>query len=93
MSENILNNLNTGLNKPFGFNIIPERTMQQVKESALNLLKDVVKPITDIGVGKEEVLDGTLSKKIKSYQNIINSVNNNMSAIDQNSYRTLDIKT
>ena len=94
MSDNFLNNsLNTGLNKPFGFNILPERTMKQVKDSAVNLLKDVVKPIASIGEGKEKILDGTVSRQIDTYQRIINSVNHNMTAVDKNAYKSLDIKS
>ena len=95
MADNFLNNnlLNTGLNKPFGFNILPERTMKQVKESAVNLLKGVVRPITEIGEGKEKILDGSVAKQINTYQKLINSVNNNMSAADKNAYRALDFKS
>ena len=69
MAENFLNNnsLNT-FNKPFGMNVIPERTLQQVKESAVNLMKDIAKPITELGLGKENIFDGTVAKKIKTYQ-------------------------
>ncbi len=94
MSENFFNNsLNTGFNKGFGFNVIPQRTIQQVKESAVNLLKDVVKPITEIGSGKEAVLDGSVQKQLNTYNRIINAVNNNMSASDKYAYRSLDIKS
>ena len=89
------NSFNTGLNRPFGFNILPERTMKQVKESAVNLLKDVVKPLTlaDIDENKEKIIDGTLYKQIDTYQKIINSVNSNMTAVDKNAYRSLDFKS
>ena len=93
MSNNFLN-LNTNLNKPFGFNnIFPERTMKQVKDSALNLLKGMVKPITDIGMGKEQILDGTVERQIISYQKLINSVNTNMNSVDINAYKSLDVKS
>ena len=93
MSENFFNkSINTSLNKPFGMNIIPERTMQQVKESALNLLKDVVRPITDIGVGKEEVLNGSIAAQIITYNNVANMVMSTMAAADDKNHRTLDIK-
>ena len=94
MSENFFNNsFNSGLNRSFGFNIIPERTMKQVKESAVNLLKDVVKPLTEIGTGKEGILDGSVQKQLTTYNKIINAVNNNMSAADAYAYRSLDIKS
>lgn len=94
MAENFFqNSVNSGLNKSFGFNVIPERTMKQVKDSAVNLIKDVVKPITDIGVGKEEILDGTVAGKIQTYQNFINLVNNTTAAVDSKTYRSLDIKS
>lgn len=94
MAENFFNNsLNTNLNKPFGFNVFPERTMKQVKESAVNLLKDVVKPLTEIGQGQEKILDGTVAHQIGVYQKLINSVNMNMTAIDNNTFRSLDIKS
>ena len=91
MADNFLN-LNTNLNKPFGFKL-PERTIKQVKDSALNLLKGVVKPLTEIGMGKEQILDGTVEKQIISYQKIINSVNTNMNAVDKYAYKSLDVKT
>ena len=94
MSENFFNNsLNTNFNRSFGFNILPERTMKQVKESAKNLLKDVFKPITEIGTGKEAVLDGSIHRQLNTYNKIINAVNNNMAAVDKNLYRSLDIKS
>ena len=95
MANNFINNNGLGsmFNKPFGFNIFPERTMRQVKESAFNLLKDVVKPITSIGEGKEDILNGVVSKEINTYQNIINSIYNNMSAVDKNAYKSLDFKS
>lgn len=93
MPENFLNNaLNTGLKNPFKFTF-PKRTMRQVKESALNLLRDVAKPIIDIGVGKENILNGSVAKEINSYQRIINSVNMNMAASDVYFNKSLDIKS
>ena len=64
MADNFLN-LNTNLNKPFGFTL-PERTIKQVKDSAVNLLKGFVKPITEIGVGKEQILDGTVDEEAEA---------------------------
>ena len=94
MTENFLNSsLNNSFKRSFGLNVIPERTIQQVKDSALNMLKDVVKPITDIGAGKEAVLDGSLDKQIGVYQRIINAVNMNMNALDTNKFKSLDIKS
>ncbi len=91
MAENFFNNsLNTGLNFKF---TLPERTMRQVKESAVNLLKDVVRPITNIGVGKEDILNGSAAKEINSYQKLINSVNMNMAAQDIYFNKSLDIKS
>lgn len=93
MADNFLNNsLNTGFKNPFGFTF-PERTMRQVKESALNLLKDVAKPIINIGKGKEDVLDGSVAKEINTYKKIINSVNMNMAASDVYFNKSLDIKS
>lgn len=94
MSENFFNNsLNTNLNKPFGRNLFPERTMKQVKDTAVNLLKDIVKPITDIGSGREAVLDGSLQKEISTYNKILNSVSNTMAAADKNAFKSLDVKS
>ena len=94
MTENFLNSsLNNSFRRNFGFNVIPERTIEQVKDSALNMLKDVVKPITDIGAGKEAVLDGSLDRQLGIYQRIINAVNMNMNAADINNFRSLDIKS
>lgn len=93
MAENFFNSsLNTGLNNPFGFKL-PERTMRQVKESAVKLLKDVVKPLTDIGVGKEDILNGSVAKEINLYNKLINSVSMNMAATDVNFNKSLDIKS
>ena len=92
MSENFFNNLNAGLNNPFKFTF-PERTMRQVKESALNLLKDVAKPIIEVGAGKEDILNGSVSKEINTYQKMINSVNMNMAAADVYFNKSLDIKS
>ena len=92
MAENFFKNLNSGLNNPFNFNL-PERTIRQVKDSAVNLLKDVVKPITDIGIGKEDILNGSVEKEINTYQRIINSVNMNMAAQDAYYNKSLDIKS
>ena len=93
MAENFLNNsLHTGYNNPFGF-VFPERTMRQVKESAINLLKDVARPIIDIGVGKEDILNGSVAKEINTYQKMINSVNMNMAASDVFFNKSLDIKS
>ena len=93
MSENFFNNsLNTGFNNPFKFTY-PERTMRQVKESAINLLKDVAKPIINIGVGKEDILNGSVAKEINTYQKMINSVNMNMAASDAYFNKSLDIKS
>ena len=93
MPENFLNNaLNTGFKNPFKFSF-PKRTVKQVKDSALNLLKDVAKPIIDIGVGKENILDGSVMKEINSYQRIISSVNMNMAASDIYFNKSLDIKS
>ena len=94
MAGNFFNNsLNTNLNKPFGFNFLPERTMKQVRESAVNLLKDVVKPLTDIGQGQEKILDGTIPHQIETYKRLINTVNMNMTSIDTNTFRSLDFKS
>ena len=94
MTENFLNSsLNSNFTRNFSFNFLPERTIQQVKESAVNMFKDVVKPITDIGIGKEAVLDGSLDKQINTYQKIINAVNMNMNALDTNRFRSLDVKS
>ena len=93
MSENFFNNsLNTGLNNRFRFTF-PERTMRQVKESALNLLKDVAKPIINIGEGKEDILNGSVAKEISTYQKMINSVNSSMAASDAYFNKSLDIKS
>lgn len=94
MAENFFNSsLNNSFNKRFGFNIIPERTMRQVKDSAINMFKDAVKPITNIGKGKEAIFDGSLVKQINTYQKIINAVNMNMNALDAQIFRSLDIKS
>lgn len=93
MTENFFNsNLNTHLGSSFGFNI-PKRTIKQVKDSAINLLKDIIKPITNIGLGKEAVFDGSLAKELSNYNRIINSVNSTMSAADSNTFRSLNIKS
>lgn len=93
MSDNFFKNgFNSTLNKPFGFNIIPERTMQQVKESAVNLIKDVVTPASKYDESLDKIIDGTINRQINVYQNIINSVNNNMASADKNAYKSLDVK-
>ena len=93
MANNFFNNLlNTNLNKTFNFTF-PERTMRQVKESAINLLKDFAKPVTDIGLGKEDILNGSVLHEIDTYQRIINSVNMNLAASDKNFNNSLDIKS
>ena len=92
MSDNFFKNLNTGFNNPFKFTL-PRRTMRQVKERAINLLKDVAKPIIDIGVGKEDILNGIVAKEINTYQKMINSVNMNMAASDVYFNKSLDIKS
>ena len=94
MSGNFFNSsLNDNMNGFSRFNLFPERTMRQVKESAVNLLKNVVKPITDIGMGKEQILDGTVERQINSCSKLINSINLNMNAVDKNAYRSLDVNT
>ena len=93
MAENFFNNsLNTGLNNPFRFKF-PEHTMRQVKDSAVKLLKDVVKPITEIGIGKEDILNGSVAKEINLYNKLINSVSMNMAASDATFNKSLDIKS
>lgn len=93
MPENFLNNaLNTGFKNPFKFTF-PKRTMRQVKDSAINFLKDVAEPIINIGVGKENILDGSVMKEINTYQRIISSVNMNMAASDLCFNKSLDIKS
>lgn len=94
MSENFFNNsLNTNLNGAFRRNLFPERTMKQVKDTAVNLLKDIVKPITDIGSGRETVLDGSLQKQLNTYNKILNSVTSTMAAADKNAFKSLDVKS
>ena len=94
MSENFFNNsLNTNFTGSFGRKLFPERTMKQVKDTAINLLKDIVKPITDIGVGREEVLNGNLQKQLNSYNKIMDSVCNTMAAADKYAFKSLDVKS
>ncbi len=67
------------LNRPFGFNItLPERTMQQVKES-IGKRVNIFAPVQEYMEKSDAVFSGDVQEQIAKYNNyssLINSIMN-----------------
>lgn len=58
------------LNKPFGLNIYPERTIQQGKDTINSALNTLWQPLFNYLETNEKVFSGDISKEIDKYNRL-----------------------